>query len=64
MNAHRLGGGQKLHGEAVLHQRLASAEREAAGHDLETVTYIFLSSSVAFATLTGRPLVMVQVSGL
>ena len=62
MNAHRLAAVKELHGEVMLHQRLASAEREAAGHDLEDCDVIS-SAVVVFATLTGKPLVMVQAPG-
>ena len=58
-----LRGGEELHREAMLHQRLSAAEGEAARHDLQSRdgTCAALGGS---RDGDGMPLLMVQVSGL
>ena len=63
MNTHRLRCREQLCREAVLHQRLAAAQGEAPGHGFQAMA-IFASSAAAFASVTGMPWLIVQVSGL
>ena len=64
VDAHRLRGREQLHREAVLHQRLAAAEREAARHDLQAVAVLAQLLGRAWRRSPACRCVIFQVSGL